>query len=193
MTTSKIHKRTTSTRGGKRLGAGRPAGSGRYGEPTKAIRVPESLIPNIQQILAAEDPKALLPFSSPKLPLYGHKIAAGFLSPADDHVEAFLDLNEHLIKNPAATFCVRVEGESMLGAGIRHHDLLIVDRKIAPQSGHVVIAAVNTELTVKRLVIDQANQVTLHPENEQYPVISIHEGMHFHILGVVTNVIHSLS
>lgn len=192
MTTKHTQKRTTS-RGGKRQGAGRPSGSGRYGEPTKAIRVPQSLVSNIQQILATEDPKALLSSASPKLPLYEHKVAAGFLSPADDHVETLLDLNEHLIKNPASTFCVRVEGESMLGAGIHPNDLLIVDRGLSPQSGHVVIAAVNTELTVKRLAIDNANQVTLHPENDRFPVIAIQEGMHFHILGVVTNVIHSLS
>lgn len=192
MTTKLIQKQLTS-RGGKREGAGRPSGSGRYGEPTKAIRVPQSLVPNIQQILATDDPKAFLTSLSPKLPLYEHKVAAGFLSPVDDHVETLLDLTEHLIKNPRSTFCVRVEGESMLGAGIHPNDLLIVDREISPQSGHVVIAAVNTELTVKRLAINHAHQITLHPENNDYPVITIKEGMHFQILGVVTNVIHSLS
>lgn len=192
MTTSKIQKRIVS-RGGKRDGAGRPPGSGRYGEPTKAIRVPQSLVSSIQQILATENPKVHLSSSSnSKLPLYEHKIAAGFLSPADDHIETYLDLNEHLIKNPASTFCVRVEGESMLGAGIHPNDLLIVDHDIPPQSGDIIIAAVNTELTVKRLAIDSTNKITLHPENDSFPVIPIQEGMHFHILGVVTNVIHAL-
>ena len=182
----------STTRGGKRQGAGRPPGTGRYGEPTKAIRVPQSLISSVQLLLASEDPKAMLSSPSTKLPLYGHKVAAGFLSPADDHTDTLLDLNEYLIKNPSATFYVRVEGDSMLGAGIHPNDLLVVDRGVTPQSGHVVIAAVNAELTVKRLSIDRSNQITLLPENDQYPVISIREGMDFLIWGVVTNVIHSL-
>lgn len=191
MTTIKIIKRPSS-RGGKRQGAGRPVGTGRYGEPTKAIRVPQSLVTSVQRLLAADDPKALLSSSSTKLPCYEHKVAAGFLSAVDDHMDTLLDLNEHLIKNPASTFYVRVEGDSMLGAGIHPNDLLVVDRGITPQSGHVVIAAVNTELTVKRLSIGRANQISLHPENTQYPVITIQEGMNFHIWGVVTNVIHPL-
>jgi DNA polymerase V len=87
------------------------------------------------------------------LPLFGGKVAAGFPSPADDYVEKSLDLNELLVKRPAATFFVRVQGASMIGAGIHNGDMLVVDRSLEAQSGSVVIAVINGDLTVKRLVI----------------------------------------
>lgn len=86
-----------------------------------------------------------------RLPVIAGPVRAGFPSPAEDYIEGSLDLNEHLIRHPAATFIVRVEGESMTGAGIFPGDLLVVDRAIEPRDGHVVIAAVAGELTVKRL------------------------------------------
>lgn len=102
-----------------------------------------------------------------------------------------LDLNQHLVKRPAATFFVRVEGDSMIGAGIHENDLLVVDRSLKPSNGKVVIAVINGELTVKRLKI-QANQITLMAENPRYSPIIIDETMEFTIWGVVTNVIHDL-
>lgn len=188
-------------RGGKRDGAGRPQGSGKYGEPTKAIRVPQSLVDGIQHFLAqygqgkpAIPPEFTFkaqPHTSLRLPLYANKIPAGFPSPADDFMETELDLNEHVIKNPASTFYVRVEGNSMLGAGIHPNDILVVDLSIEPRDGHVVIALVNGDFTVKRLQIAKNKEVSLHPENDEYPVLTIKEGMDFRIWGVVTNVIHS--
>jgi DNA polymerase V len=88
-----------------------------------------------------------------KLPFFGSKVSAGFVSPADDHLESELDLNHHLIKHPAATFFVRAKGDSMQEAGIFENDILIVDRSLTPQNNDVVIAAVVGELTVKRLVV----------------------------------------
>ena len=85
------------------------------------------------------------------LPLFTGKVAAGFPSPADDYVEKTLDLNDLLVKKPAATFFVRAQGESMLGAGIHPNDILVVDRSIEPVPGKIVICALNGELTVKRL------------------------------------------
>jgi len=178
-------------RGGKREGAGRPRGTGRYGEPTKAIRIPQSLVSNVQQFLATQGQRPKL-LSSYKLPLYEHKVAAGFLSPVEDYLDTALDLNEYLIKNPSTTFYVRVEGDSMIGAGIHPNDLLMVDKGLSPQDGCIVIAAVNAELTVKRLSIGLQNAIALVPANDNYPVITIKEGMDFRIWGVVTNVIHSL-
>ncbi len=90
-------------------------------------------------------PKALA------LPLFTGKVAAGFPSPADDYVEKTLDLNELLIQKPAATFFVRAQGESMLGAGIHPNDILVVDRSLEAVSGKIVICALNGELAVKRL------------------------------------------
>ncbi len=187
-------------RGGKRDGAGRPQGTGKYGEPTKAIRVPQSLVDGIQQFLihygqgkANSLASYVPPIKSPvvRLPLFSTKVAAGFPSPADDHLEAQLDLNDYLIKNPASTFYVRVEGNSMLGAGIHPDDLLVVDLSLEPRDGNVVIAIVNGEFTVKRLHVAKNKTVSLHPENDKYPVITIEESMEFRIWGVVTSVIHS--
>jgi len=123
------------------------------------------------------------------LPFFVGKVAAGFPSPADDYVEKTLDLNELLVQKPAATFFARAQGESMLGAGIHHNDILIVDRSIEPVSGKIVICALNGELTVKRLERDNG-QWQLKAENPGYPDIAIFEDLELVVWGVVTNVIH---
>jgi DNA polymerase V len=125
------------------------------------------------------------------LPLFTGKVAAGFPSPADDYIEKTLDLNELLIKKPAATFFARAQGESMLGAGIHPNDILVVDRSIDPVSGHIVICALNGELTVKRLSREN-ERWQLKAENPAYPDIVIHDDLELVIWGVVTNVIHPL-
>jgi len=125
------------------------------------------------------------------LPLFVGKVAAGFPSPADDYVEKTLDLNELLVQKPAATFFVRAQGLSMLGAGIHHNDILVVDRSIEPVSGKVVICALNGELTVKRLERGN-NKWTLNAENPDYSDITVFEDLELVIWGVVTNVIHPL-
>jgi DNA polymerase V len=125
------------------------------------------------------------------LPLFTGKVAAGFPSPADDYIEKTLDLNELLVKKPAATFFARAQGESMLGAGIHPNDILVVDRSIDPVPGHIVICALNGELTVKRLNRDHG-QWQLKAENSAYPDIVIYDDLELVIWGVVTNVIHPL-
>ena len=125
------------------------------------------------------------------LPLYAARVAAGFPSPADDYIEGKLDLNQHLVKHPAATFFVRVEGDSMIGAGIHSGDILVVDRSLRPRHGKIVIAVLDGELTVKRL--EQRNGILrLLPENNSYPIVEITDAMDFTIWGVVTNAIHAL-
>jgi len=89
--------------------------------------------------------------SRPAIPLFIGGVAAGFPSPADDYIDRNLDLHEHLIEHPAATFFVRACGTSMVRAGIHDGDLLVVDRALEPRDGHVVIAVVHGELAVKRL------------------------------------------
>jgi len=116
-------------------------------------------------------------------------ISAGFPSPADDYIDRLLDLNELLIKNPPATFFVKVAGDSMTGVGINSGDILIVDRSIEAANGKVVIAAVNGELTVKRLVKDN-NSCSLVAENPDYAPLEINEESQCEIWGVVTSVIH---
>jgi len=129
-------------------------------------------------------------------PIFMAKVPAGFPSPAADYEEDKLDLNKHLIRNPAATFFVRVAGDSMVKAGIHDGDLLVVDRSIKPRDKNVVIAVLNGELTVKRIRISKNKRLslklTLEAENENYRSQEINEEMEFEVWGVVTNVIHAL-
>ncbi|MEW6520824.1 MAG: translesion error-prone DNA polymerase V autoproteolytic subunit [Thermodesulfobacteriota bacterium] len=124
-------------------------------------------------------------------PLFSSGVSAGFPSPADDYIDRELDLNEYLITNPAATFFVRVAGDSMVGAGINHDDILIVDRSLEPVSGKIVIAIVDGELTVKRL-IKTGDCCRLAAENPLYPPTDIEKGMELAVWGVVTCAIHRL-
>ncbi|MCR9192834.1 MAG: translesion error-prone DNA polymerase V autoproteolytic subunit [Gammaproteobacteria bacterium] len=127
-----------------------------------------------------------------EIPLYANKVSAGFPSPADDYMECKLDLNTHLIKHPAATFFLRVSGDSMLNAGIHSGDMLVVDKSLEARDGKIVIAAINGELTVKRLKKIKA-KVQLVPENPDYPIIDITAEQDVVIWGVVVHVIHQVS
>ena len=169
------------TSGGKRIGAGRPPGSNSWGESTKAIRIPISKIGIIKDYL---EKNAFL-----ECPLYASHVRAGFPSPADDYIETHLDLNTHLIKHPAATFFVIASGDSMTGAGIQSGDMLIVDRSLDASHGKIIIAAIDGELTVKRLSRHNM-RVQLLPENNTYPPIDITNEQDLVIWGVVTHVIH---
>ena len=124
------------------------------------------------------------------IPLYSSRISAGFASPADDHLENRLDLNQLLVPRPSATFMLKVEGDSMIGAGIYDGDLLIVDRSEIAVNGSIVIAVVHGELTVKRLQRD-ALGLRLMPENPKYKPIVIGENSDFLIWGCVTHAIHN--
>ncbi|HER62419.1 MAG TPA: translesion error-prone DNA polymerase V autoproteolytic subunit [Desulfobacteraceae bacterium] len=124
-------------------------------------------------------------------PLFLSGVSAGFPSPAEDYIDRRLDLNELLIKNPAATFFVRVAGDSMTGAGIHHDDILVVDRSLEATSGRIVIAVYNGELTVKRLIQDK-NSIRLVAENPDYSPLIIDQDNGCEVWGVVTSVIHQL-
>ena len=125
------------------------------------------------------------------LPLALCHVEAGFPSPADDYMEGSLDLNDHIIKHPAATYFVKASGDSMTGAGIFNGDLLVVDRSLKPVHGKVVIAEVDGQLTVKRL-FKVEDRFSLQSENASYPPIEIQEGSEVVVWGVVTHVIHNL-
>ena len=167
-------------RGGSRIGAGRPRGQGKYKEPTKPIRVPESLISGVMEFVES---------SGYNLPLYSCSVQAGFPSPADDHMEGELDLNKYLIKHPTATFFVRAAGESMIGAGIHPGDIWVVDRSEEAKHGKIVIAAIDGQLTVKRLHKSKSETYLL-PENKDFEAIKFDEGNEVVIWGVVTSVLH---
>ncbi len=191
-----------SRRGGRRPGAGRPAGSSRFREPTEPMRIPVGIRPQVMELLAhygrtraasgqENDLFIFRPSSAMPLPLYSSRVSAGFPSPAEDHMEGLLDLNELLIQHPAATFFVRVAGDSMTGAGIQSGDILVVDRSIEPRDGRIVVAALSGELTVKRLRTRDGRPV-LAAESPHYPPIIVTEDSDCLIWGVVTSVIHQL-
>ena len=123
-----------------------------------------------------------------KLPFYIHKVGAGFPSPATDYIEDDVDLNSHLIKNPPATFIIRVQGKSMNNVGIYDGDLLIVDRSINPKNLSTVIANVNEELVVKTFLKEKDNNYLTSGPNK----IELNGDPNVIIWGVVTYVIHKL-
>jgi DNA polymerase V len=137
--------------------------------------------------MLSSTPKSPHPVLS--LALYSCKIPAGFPSPASDYIDQRLDLNEYLAVNPEATFFLRVQGNSMTGAGIHDGDLLVVDRSLQAKSGNVVIAVVDGEFTVKRLQ-HLKGKVWLKAENPSYPNIELQEGQELEIWGVVSHVVH---
>ncbi len=126
-----------------------------------------------------------------EIPLIESSVPAGFPSIAEDYVERALDLNELLIKHPAATFFVRVKGTSMIGAGIHSQDILIVDRALSATNNAIVIARIDGELTVKRLKME-ATKLWLIAESPDFKPIEITEAMDFEVWGVVTCVIHQV-
>ena len=135
---------------------------------------------NVEAVYSASDtPSALT------RPLFLALVAAGFPSPADDHLDRDLDLHELLIQHPASTFYVRLAGDSMQGVGLYDGDILVVDRSLEPKHNDIVIAVLNGELTVKRL-FRQGDLVQLRPANHRYPVITITPNQELLIWGVVT-------
>lgn len=174
--------------GGARVGAGRPPS-----EPSNMVRVPKGCLSVVRQCISQYKDGDLSEntlIKEPYPPLFSSRISAGFASPADDDIETRLDLNLHLVKNPSNTFFLRVEGDSMIGAGIHEGDLLVVDSSIEPSDGKIVIASVNGEVTVKRLTIGVNKTVTLCPENKNYPYMVVEPETDFKIWGVVTSVVH---
>ncbi len=123
------------------------------------------------------------------LPLQETHVAAGFPSPADDHSERRLDLNEHLVRRPLSTFFLRVEGESMSGAGILPGDMIAVDKAAPPRDGAVVVAEVEGEFTVKRLTRAADGTWRLRPESRDWPAADLPCGGRFRIWGVVVAVV----
>ncbi len=187
----------SSAHGGARPGAGRKPGR----EPTRQVRVPLSQVPivrayveaNRQPVLARDpQPVSLIP-STVALTVFASRVPAGFPSPADDYVEDVIDLNRHLIihGHEPATFIVRVEGWSMIGAGIHDGDEIVVDRALSPRQGDIVVAIVNGDLTVKRLG-KMGNELALLPENPHFKPRTFKEQETLEIWGVVTRCLRKL-
>lgn len=179
-------------RGGVREGSGRKR---MYDEPTTTMRIPVSRVISIKNFLANSiKPKvneidsitAVTPTTKMSITLATEKVSAGFPSPAQDFVEKTLDLNEHLVKNEAATFIVKVASLSMQDVGIEIDDELIVDRSLEAKHEDIVIANIDNEyFTVKRLMIDNG-KCWLQAENPDFSDIHFKEGQEMMIWGVVT-------
>jgi DNA polymerase V len=187
--------------GGSRPGAGRKPGSGAFGEPTQQLRVPESQVNTVvayldahRQPAIAENPRPIsLHLTTVALTAFASGVQAGFPSPADDYIQDAVDLNQHLIAqgHEASTFILRVKGWSMIGAGIHEHDEIVVDRALTARQGDIVVAIVNSDLTIKRLgTVD--GHIALLPENPHFNPIIFQEGDVLQIWGVVTRCLRNL-
>lgn len=133
----------------------------------------------------------LLPADVPRirLPLVGYHVRAGYPNPAEDFLDPPLDLIDHVVRDPDTTFFMKVSGNSMEGAGIYDGDVLVIDREVEIREGRIVVAAVDGELTVKRLHVG-ADSVALLPEHPSYPPIRLAPFSELKIWGVVTFVVH---
>ena len=125
-----------------------------------------------------------------KIPLLTDSVSAGFPSPADDYTEENIDLNEYLISNPFSTFFLRIKGDSMINAGIKDKDLIIVDKSLKARPGNIIIAMIDGEFTIKRLSMKN-NELYLKAENHNYPDFRFKNHIDVQIWGVVIYSIHS--
>ena len=123
------------------------------------------------------------------IPLYSDSVPAGFPSPADDYLDMDLNLHDYLVKHPSATFCVKAIGDSMIDAGIKSSDVMVVDRALTPKNNDIILAIINGEFTVKRIKKND-NELYLMPANENYHPMKITKDMDFQVWGVVTFIIH---
>lgn len=155
--------------------------------PNSIIEIKPHL--NSSKVLREIGPIILVtPSTHISIPLAIEKVAAGFPSPAQDYIDRSLDMNEHLIKNEEATFIVRVASLSMLNAGIDVDDELIVDRSLDAKHNDIVIALIDNDFTVKRLMIDETGK-WLKAENPEYKNIYLSDGQELIIWGIVTYIL----
>jgi len=188
--------------GGTRQGAGRKLA---YGEPTKTVRIPHSLVPVVLGYLEGlkhgpadrvdADASKARPIASNRsatsVPTLGRRVRAGKPASGDDYQEDAVDLGRHLVRDPKATFVMQVDGWSMRDAGIADGDELVVDRSIAAEVGRIVIAEVDGELTVKRLQ-RAATGWLLQAANPDFPDLVVTDKNELHIWGVVTRMVRKL-
>ena len=136
--------------------------------------------------------KTIAEGSDLSLQLFESRIQAGFPSPAQGAFADSVDLNHELINNPAATFCARVIGDSMIDSGINEGDMLIIDRSLEPHDGDIAVCFIDGDFTVKRIIIKN-DELSLVPANRKYPVIKVPQESNFIIWGVVSHIIKKLN
>jgi DNA polymerase V len=125
------------------------------------------------------------------LPLFTSQVKAGFPSPAEEYIEAKLDLNSYLIPHPSSTYLVKIEGDSMIEAGIYSGDMAVVDRSLEPKHNDIVLAVVDGDITIKRLIRTK-NKVSLCAENSSFAPIEFSHEQELTIWGVVVHTIRNL-
>lgn len=187
-------------------GGGRKSGTGIYKEETSVIRVPNSQKPVITSFLEAYAKKQRISqlknnldsveefsqlsqeIENISLPLFDSKVPAGVPSPADDHIDSRMDLNQYLINKADKTFFVTIQGESMIEVGLMPGDKAIVEKGKVAVVGDIVLAMIDGEFTVKTLAKQSDGLPKLLPENSsgRYSPILISKQMQFEIWGVVT-------
>lgn len=160
--------------GGVRDGAGRPKGRGPHGEPTQPMRIPISMVDDVRQLIKTR---------GFRLPFYEGRVPAGHPVEAAGNVDHYMTPHDILTAHPENSFIVQVKGDSMIGVGIHEGDWLVVDTSIEPRHGHIVVAGINGNYTVKRLVLK--NNWMLQAENPAYPPIELRNGDEFGVAGVV--------
>lgn len=188
--------------GGKRKNAGRKT---QYQEKTVVMRVPESKVLQIKSWLKpkpADDRSQKIELhpiqiqTQLDIPYPLESVAAGFPSPAQDYAEDFIDLNRYLVHNPSSTFVLRVNSLSMKNAGIDIDDQILIDRSLKAEHGDIVLALINNDFTVKRLMIEKQKNgelnIWLKAENPEYPDIYLHSEEQLIIWGVVTCILKKL-
>ncbi len=126
-----------------------------------------------------------------KIPYIKEGVSAGFPSPATDFMESGIDLNKELCKNPLSTFYIKVNGNSMINAGINNKDILVVDRSLEPQNNKIAVCFIDGEFTVKRIKAEN-DCMYLMPENKNYQPIKVTDENELKIWGIVTYVIKNL-
>lgn len=189
---------TKPSHGGTRQGAGRKAA---YGEPTKTVRVPQSLVPVVVGYLddlkrapqtTGGDRRDLRPIAATRtatmVPSLGRRVRAGMPTSGDDYQADAVDLGKHLVRDPSSTFVMKVYGWSMRDAGIADGDELVIDRDVAVEDGRIVIADIAGELTVKRLKRTDKGWL-LQASNPDFADIPISDKSELKIWGVVTRVL----
>lgn len=164
-------------RGGKRKGAGRPKGTGKFGEPTKAVRLPVSKIDEIMEFIER---------GADTYSIYESD------SPIPKNQKAKCRLAEELVPSPESTFVVRMSDDSMKGAGIFPNDIMFVDKRLEPQNGDIVIILLNEILAVRRLSIKN-KKLELKAENPKFKTIPVADADDIEIWGVVQTVVHPLA
>ncbi|OTG76547.1 DNA polymerase V [Acinetobacter sp. ANC 4169] len=204
----KLHHTKESTistehgHGGKRKNAGRKT---QYQEKTVVMRVPESKVLQIKSWLKpkpADDRSQKIELhpiqiqTQLDIPYPLESVAAGFPSPAQDYAEDFIDLNRYLVHNPSSTFVLRVNSLSMKNAGIDIDDQILIDRSLKAEHGDIVLALINNDFTVKRLMIEKQKNgelnIWLKAENPEYPDIYLRSEEQLIIWGVVTCILKKL-